>query len=749
MLSLYGSFKVPGVDYVTMYRDDEDPHQFYMVPERPSIARDDEGDPLFTFILYARDLDRIAPEDREIERGYLSLTTRVGVSKDDEEKIRQHLRKLLNGELTGRRMFLLLPILRTEPKLSYPPVYTDGTVEFATFGDDMVKVSAGSKEPSLGSENVASFAQTLTQDGAEFFRQSIEKGLVPALVLYKLHFLARIPAVTIRIHGDRRQFYEELKRHCIVTEIHKKDGKVVSKKTWPEIGSLKEFQSKFHSLTIEIDSGDFRDGNPTDNVTQKLEELAFRILETNVLPSFFEQGFSPATEEQSKDKWLTEIEKEVTGTIDVTIRRRDVVKKAVNPNAQLARMLTPQEVKTHTTYLDLSQAAFQELDLKINANVNFAADPVFALKVFIDYNQNDEMRNVVVAKSKEFLFRTGSEVHRFRRTMAKAADGTPKDSYRFHSELVFKDTGETIRIPAQGDIESRERELIVSYRRLGFVKVTAALGAMPDNIRSASVTFRYPGSNLPTSTQTFELTKEKPTAVYFTYTGSSGTPQPYRYKVVFQLADGQKMDQPEQTESAETLTITNPFEQALGTRFLAQADFTVVQKIIIDARYRDVRNDFQNDFHAELEQNGQTAPWTFSLRDPSLRDFEYDELIILRNGGREPRPNKKGRLGATIPVGSGAVDALEVTVDAGLADWGKYARLLVFLEYKDLPNGVQENGQFRFDQASADQLKVWKVLLKDKSKRTYRFRLRLVGKVQADDREVDWADATDPFLVIR
>ena len=60
MLSLYGSFKVPGVEHVTLYRDDENPHKFYMLPERPTIARDDEGDPLFTFILYARDVERLA-----------------------------------------------------------------------------------------------------------------------------------------------------------------------------------------------------------------------------------------------------------------------------------------------------------------------------------------------------------------------------------------------------------------------------------------------------------------------------------------------------------------------------------------------------------------------------------------------------------------------------------------------------------------------------------------------------------------
>src|SRR5262245_38791030 len=98
MLSLYDSFKVPGVDSVTIYRDDEDPHAFYMVPTRPIVARDDAGDPLFTFLLYARDLDRLTAEQRDIEQGYLSLSAQVGVSKAQEDTIRQHLRNRLNAE---------------------------------------------------------------------------------------------------------------------------------------------------------------------------------------------------------------------------------------------------------------------------------------------------------------------------------------------------------------------------------------------------------------------------------------------------------------------------------------------------------------------------------------------------------------------------------------------------------------------------------------------------------------------------
>jgi hypothetical protein len=41
------------------------------------------------------------------------------------------------------------------------------------------------------------------------------------------------------------------------------------------------------------------------------------------------------------------------------------------------------------------------------------------------------------------------------------------------------------------------------------------------------------------------------------------------------------MDLLEQTGQAELLTITDPFEQTVQTRFLAAADFSLVDKIIV------------------------------------------------------------------------------------------------------------------------------------------------------------------------
>lgn len=752
MLNLYDNFSVPGLSHIKLYRDDDNPHKFYMMSERATIARDDSGDPMFTFLLYARDADRLPPDDLDVQRGYLSLSTQAGVTPTEEEKIRAFLRQKLQAERTRGYFYLRRPVLVEEPELGYPPIFLDdGKVEFAALGDTgggMVLQSSGSKQPSLIGANTATMSVLLNQEGSELYRQAILKGIFPAGVRYQLKFVAVIPAIKIHIHGHLDEIYEHIKNLIQITETHRKDGRVVYRRSWPEIGSIQEFRTRIPSLQIEIDDRDFRESSATgEDFTKKLEEMALAILQNNIIPSLFKEPIAGMTDEQNKDKWLQYARKEEHTDFDLTIQRSDTVNVAVNPNAQITELLTKAEIDAHTVYADLSNPYFQELDVKVHPNVNFVDDPVYALKVFVDYDQQDELRNLRIKRGRELLFQTANKIGRFRQIMAKGADGAPKDSYNFWSEIVYKDTGETIRVPREGAIESRERELVISYRRLGFVKVNLVLGAQPETVRAVEVQMRYPGSNSPTAQQRFELTREKPTASFFTYTGSSESLSEYHYQLTYIMVDGQRMDLSEQSGQAETLTIPGPFEQTITTRFLAQADFNVVQKIIVDARYTDTTNDFQAEHHAELTSNGETSPWTFGLRNPALRDFEYDVLIIFKNGAQERQATQKHQLGGTISTGIGALAALEVNIIASLIDWSKYKLVILSLQYADPANNILEEKTFTFRAAqSADT--TWHVLLRDPTQKSFQYRIRYFGADSTGNHEVSWTPTTDTLVVI-
>ncbi len=748
MLSLYDQIVVPGVDRVVLYRDGDFPHRFYMVTDLASLVRDADGSPMFTFFLYARNADQLAEADREVERGYVSMSTSVTVSQADQQKLLAYLRDRLSGEISRGFRFLGVPVATAEPELAYPPLWIDGTVELVTVPADMAPFSAGSKQPSLVGTNVAVFAQNLTQDGAEFMRQALLHGRNPALVNYTLHYAAQIPAVRIRIFGDKSAFYEEVKTHYQYVSWRATDVSYwfYDIRTYQEIvrtmDSVSTWDSTFQHLSVKVIDDDFRDPGTTDDVKQKLIDMAFEILKNNVLPSFFEDKWAPTDDEKK-----TGFVRNSSGTVDITFEQSSVIPKQINPTGLLTSALTADEIAGNTVWVDLSQTAFPELDVTVSANVNFTADPVYALKVFLSYDQADEIRNTRVKAAKELLFKSADQPGRWRQIMARGADGAPKDQYQYWSELTYKETGQTIRIPETGMIDARDRQLVISYRRLGFVKVDLLLSSMPPDIESADVTISYPGSASPDATQSFSLTRDKPTASYFAHTGSDGDPDPYRYTVTYHLKGEQRMQLPDATSTAATLTVTNPFESAVTTSFVAQGDFSQTAKIIFDAHYVDADHDFRQDFHGELASVGASVTWALELRDPAWRQFGYTCTVLQQDGSRVDLPSTPGTLGSTVFLGTGGIAPLDIKI-INTVDWAKYKVIVVSLQYDDDANHVHQAREFVLRQGNPATDPEWIVLVQDPAQKSFHYRIRRVGQVPADSQDSGWLPSTDTIVLV-
>jgi hypothetical protein len=74
MLSYFNRIAVPGLEDITVLRDDEDPTQFSAMPSAPRLARDNTGRLLFDRIMYARDVDTLPLEDLEVQRGWVAAS---------------------------------------------------------------------------------------------------------------------------------------------------------------------------------------------------------------------------------------------------------------------------------------------------------------------------------------------------------------------------------------------------------------------------------------------------------------------------------------------------------------------------------------------------------------------------------------------------------------------------------------------------------------------------------------------------
>jgi hypothetical protein len=772
MLSYFNSITVPGLEHITVFHDDEDATQFYAMPSTPRLARDNQGRLLLDLIIYARDADKLAPEDLEVQRGWVAASVELQLTADEHQKILDHLKMLLAGETSGLFLRILgLSLGDRTPKLALPPQFVDGTVTLTVPTPGGTTTALNTSKPSLIGTNLATIAGDLSQDSSELIRQSVLKGGLPMAAMYELEFLARIPAVEVTISGSHSAFVSETidRYKSVQTVYHQYSWGWWQDWYWWTIRwaeqyattntSIKSLQTDVKSIQLTIDESDFRNDPESVKAKQEFEAMALKIFSDSVVPTIMRDV--SAQFDQLKKKLdaegkgqdpkqeafgVSELTGQITETIDISLKKSAVIKVRKNPNGTLAKELTDEQVKKAITYLDLADPYLKELPIRVRANVNFSTDPVFALKVFVEYDQTDEFqRNIRVKKSETMTFTSANEVQSFRPVMARGSDGSVKDTYSYWSEIIYKETGQTIRVPAQGSLQARDTELVVSYRSLGFIKVAIALGTMPDEVTAVEVAIRYPRSNLPSASQRLTLTKTAATASFFTYTGHDGEPDPYRYSVSYVLADGQRVDIPEVEDRAENLTISTPFEDRVSTTFLAQAEWSEVQRLIIDARYEDAANDFSDDFHAELNVGALTVAWPLSLRDPKKLDFSYTTTLVRSSGAVPPATTHVGTLGQTVTVGSEAIDQLEVVLIPNL-DWTGYTSVVVQLEYKDAANGVSKNETILLDAGTAE--KRFRVQVKDPTKTSYRYRYLLVSSNPALRYDSQWQEGTDTLLQI-
>ena len=774
MLSYFDSITVPGLEHITVFRDDEDAAQFYALPSTPRVARDDNGRLLLDLLIYARDVDKLPPEDLEAQRGWLAASVELALTEEEHRKILDHLREVMKSERTGIFLrFFGLSAPNREPKLTLPPQFVDGSVKLDVPTAGGTTTALATSKPSLISTNLATIAGNLSQDSSELIRQTVLKGGLPMAVSYELTFLARIPSIKVEIHGTRTAFLEETINRYKTTAVTYRYG------TWDwwwgyywwcyrwaetytkTNTTIESHQRDTKSISIKIDTSDFRDDPAAQTAIAEFEKMAIGIFSEHVVPSILSNvsaqfdalkkkltdasgGGEGADPNKEQPFGISDLTGSITDTIDITMERSSVIRVTKNPNGTLAKDLTPEDVKKAVTYLDLSDPYFKELPVRVRANVNFERDPVYGLKVFLDYDQNDDRIPRAVKGSKTMLFTSADQVQSFRQILARAADGRVKDTYSYWSEIIYKDTGQTIRVPSSGSLQSRESELVISYRSLGFIQVALELAPMPEQVTSVDVAIRYPRSNLPSATQKFTLSKDKPTASFFSYTGHDGDPDPYRYSVTYVLTDGQRVDLPEREERSERLPISNPFEDTVATTFVANADFTVVDKVIVDARYVDKDNDLSLDHHAELTSNGDSSMWQTSLRDPAKLDFTYTTLVLFKNGSSQQGGPTPDLLGRSVTVGTGGTSALEVLLVPNLSDGNPVA--IVQIEYEDKENQVHQAQNFRLDNTQTSLS--FKVLLRDQTKRTYRYRIQLLASATAPAWDSDWLDGSDTVLIV-
>ena len=765
MLTLFEYFTVPGVDHVTIYRDDQDTNMFYMFPESPSIANGADGGPQFRFMIFARDFHLMKEasanlEATETEGGILSMTTLLAVSDDDQAKIRAYI-GAQTGELRaiyvspGLHRFELADMIGAPAvKLAYP-IWVDGTVQFALLpsgaGTTFIKGEDAAKKPSLVGENLANYSVLLGQEGVELVRGMVNKGWTPGSVDYSVTFMARIPCLTVDVTGTVSDSYDQIRENCCSPFLYM-DRCYYMLRPW---GTLKDVQTKVSTLKIEVKGTDFPvpggDKSMADQVQQSLMTTALDVIKNFLEGQFFTTFSSGAGSDGSASGGsqnpppaggLFLRPRSQTNTVDFHISYDKNVPVVKNPNRALLDIMSADNVKKRIVTADLSDPYFQILDVSVRVTADFQTDPIAAINVFMEYDQTDDVSGEHKTYTKEFTFATGSEVYSFQTVMAKNADGSPKEAYRYWSQINYKASAEPVTTPPR---DVKDRALIIGYNQLNCVRVQASWGAIPtDAISRVQVHFDYPDKTLGISSlqKDVYLSPDHTSDTWFTYTGSNPSTE-YTFAVSYFFTSGERLDMPAQKSSLSTQIVNAPFVDSMSVTFIPQGTFPPLASIVVSARYADKATGYtQNDTHT-LTSSGDSWTWPVRLLDKTQRSIQFKADVKNADGTVVPGTWTPGGEG-TILVGQATQQIMEVDVIPALLDLQKTWKLVVVhLKYEDPNHNVALDQIFQINAANSSQPFSWKVPLADPHVNKYTYEIdaygfdatnKVVGPTQTDNR---------------
>lgn len=765
MLNLFPSLTVPDVDNLTLYHDDTDPNLFYMVPSRPAFAKGPDGKPMVSLIVVGRDFylfkDKVTdPASTETELGVFTMTTALAVSQEDETKIRSYIAGLRNyyrPMFRTNRVYFDLVAQHASPndiKLAFPEWTTPAKVNFSigggSAGDTFTKVQQGSDAPSLLNDCEANYQATLGQEGVELMRQALTKGFSNASVWYTVSFVARLPAINITISGDAKNVYSDIKNYCQVNEDYSGD-----KGNWhwsyPAVSSLDQLKQISASLTIVYDDNDFTAATAGStagaDIKKTISDFVFQTANTYIQSVFFAAPFSPGvpTGELGTDPlahnpwkdpnapappanqfWLKEFSQDMEGSFGFQATYNKNITVTKYPSSMLEGLISKNDFASCVIAADLTDTYFKMLDVPISVTADFENDPIAAIIIHCEYHQTDDQTGQAHAYANDFKFETGKETFQFQTFMAKATDGTPKDSYTYSTQIIYKYSAQPVTTPP---VTTNARQLVLGYNQLSCVRVNAMWESVPlDTVSRVRVHFEYPDATLtiPSKSKDVFLSPEHPSESWFTFTGNNPSIE-YTYQYTYFLTSGETLNLPVTKSSDATRIVTAPFEDTMTITFVPQGQFPPTQQIVVSTKYADPSDGYTvSDVHS-FAKLSDTWTWPVRLHDKTHRAFQYKVDTTFADGSSDTGTWKDGTEG-TILVGQVAQKILEVDVIPSLVDFQRAWKLVVVkLKYTDDANAVEQDQTFTINAQNAASNFVWRLPIKDQTKKQYSYEVEAFG----------------------
>ena len=656
---------------LTVFRDHEDPDQFYYLPPAPRLARNGER-PLFTLFKYRRDLT----DNPELEptrargAGFAQLEVEAALSPLQAEALR--------GELAGRTG-------RPDARLA-PVLFRSAEAQAVILQSDdgrMLQTLAQHQPAPITAPHRVAFSLALSAEGASLMQRAAEGGDLPVGVTYSLRFLALTPALHARARLDYRRVYERLAASLGVE--------------YPRVGRAEldgELAWLIENGAIQIELISFVDAEDS----KRQQDLVLALLKARLEQDFFQPSLPPSPTTAGNGGALGQLLRSLindsgepsAASAMFVLKAKYQVEKSLKTfeltfDSRTAVELPHVSVGFLSTLLDgEATPEVRELDLD---------DPFFsALSVrivsAIDFGELADLREAVVhithgQHHQSYSFsRTAAGPYLFQIPLTRPGG----DVYTYQVEYFFESDSGVGPVHLTSDpIKSWSRVLVIEplehfrYRRVRFLLGPLDFAVVPRIHLQLRIA---PGEEGGAEPFRKRLVLDRTTQEWTFRERAALDPRAGDWPLLLaQMSweDARGTQHEAEGESAATtdsFVVLGPFRDVLSLLVQPAVDWRRATQLVVELRYQDDAYVFERELFFTPATGSAGQRVDIPIVDPRRRSYQF-RIVLLRNDGtrrEDPWANADQHLlivGADRPTDcdvrvvlvGGAAEVLGVRVD--------------------------------------------------------------------------------------
>jgi hypothetical protein len=696
--------RIPGIDDVIAYGDDASPSIFYLMASTPRLRIGPDGSPVFQFLKYRESVQR---PDGKKGGGFLICDVEFSVPSTTVKKCQEALQEQVNAQFA-----------RTNPK---PVVeireisYTKGASSVQLFDSGsqsgaLVERVLNPAAPSLYGDLLTPITVEFSAEGATLAEQALQ-GKGPALqVVYDLYAPVKLPKMWVRV------WFQAKKAMSFFQKVDISRG-------WCKSAEQREtIRQQF--MTSECGGVEVDPGATTDpKVVNALRDWGFQTMEDSIKRNLLGDIPDVSSDDRKLPDGIEHLTRDLKFEKVVDINRTyvesSVIEINLGPRGSLPGITTltgkdgkPIQWKDFSRTVDLNDPFFQQININIRANADFANLPLFSIDGRISYDEGGTHASL------PFTLTNSNDLVKF----ASFIENNKK-AYQYSYKVNYK--GETRTFDSGTLLSKGDEPLTIDVGDTGVLVANVQAGDINfDEVTQALVTVHYEDSQNNVAPVESELVLDKDhkaqTIQKVIFATRSAN---FKYKVKYDMKDGKSYFTDWKTNTASQIYVGSPFGARKTISLRAIGDLqSDVGTIFVDLKYSDDANHYVQNASVALSKSQPFFDWTFPVIDDSIGKVTYSGSIQFQDGQVQNIPETAAGKN-TIMVGRAKDDTefLSVTLQPDLLDFTKLKLVKVDLHYADPAHGVETTKDFILTKNTSTP-PVWTVRLQDKGKKSYDYR---------------------------